>query len=57
MFNVLGQKVASPVNEIKGKGKYSVSFSSLGVQLDAGSYMLRMTVDGYSQTQLLQVVR
>ena len=57
VFNMLGQKVVNLVNETKDKGKYSVSVSNDGSQLDSGSYLIRMTVGGFSQTQMLQIIK
>jgi len=57
VFNMLGQKVVNLVDKMQGKGKYSVSVSNQGSQLDPGSYLIRMTVDGFSQTQKIQINR
>ncbi|MCX6305171.1 MAG: right-handed parallel beta-helix repeat-containing protein [Bacteroidetes bacterium] len=57
VFNMLGQKVLTLVNATMGTGKYTVSISDHGTILDAGSYFIRMTVNGYSQTQTLQIIR
>ncbi|MFZ4522463.1 MAG: right-handed parallel beta-helix repeat-containing protein [Bacteroidales bacterium] len=57
VFNLLGQKVATLVNEVMDKGKHAVLVSSHGIQLGAGSYLIRMTVGGSSETQMLQVIR
>ncbi|MDP1622772.1 MAG: right-handed parallel beta-helix repeat-containing protein [Bacteroidales bacterium] len=55
VFNMLGQVVGTLVNETLGKGKYSVSVSVNGGRLHAGSYLIRMTIDGFSQTRILQI--
>jgi parallel beta-helix repeat protein len=57
VLNMLGQRVLTLVDGTKDKGKYSVSVSNHGAKLESGSYLIRMTVDGFSQTQMLQVVR
>ena len=57
VFNMLGQKVVNLVDKMQGKGKYSVSVSNQGSQLDPGSYLIRMSVDGFSQTQKIQINR
>lgn len=57
VFNMLGQKIVTLANEQQPKGKYTVSVLNHGEMLDSGSYLIRMTVDGFSQTQVLQIVR
>ncbi|MEI8202741.1 MAG: right-handed parallel beta-helix repeat-containing protein [Bacteroidota bacterium] len=57
VYNIIGQKVCTLVNESKSKGKYSVSISMKGLKLNYGSYFIRMTVDGISKSQLFQIVR
>ncbi|MFZ4399456.1 MAG: cohesin domain-containing protein, partial [Bacteroidales bacterium] len=57
VFNMLGQKVLTVVNENQAAGKYSVSLSKQGNSLDYGSYLIRFTVGGLSQSQIFQVVR
>jgi hypothetical protein len=57
VFNIRGQKVATLVHETKDKGKYSVSISKQESPLDYGYYIIRMTMDNFSQSQNFQVVR
>jgi hypothetical protein len=57
ILNMLGEKVMTLVNETKNMGKFSVSVSNHGARLDPGSYLIRMTSDGYTQTQIFQVIR
>jgi hypothetical protein len=57
VYNMIGQKIASLVNETKGAGKYSVSVSNQGKPLSYGSYLIRFTIGGLSQSQIFQVVR
>ncbi|MFZ4402242.1 MAG: cohesin domain-containing protein, partial [Bacteroidales bacterium] len=57
VYNMIGQKVVSLVNEPKGAGKYSVSVSNQGNPLSYGTYLIRFTIDGLSQSQIFQVVR
>ena len=57
VFNMLGQKVVTLVDDSQGTGKYSVPVLNQGSQFDSGSYLIRMTVGGFSQTQILQIVR
>lgn len=57
VFNLLGQKIATLIDETKGKGNYSVLILKQGHPLDCGSYLIRLTVDGFSQSQIFQIVR
>ncbi len=57
VFNFMGQKVTTMVNETGNIGKYSLPISNQGRMLDNGTYLIRLTVDGISQSQILQVVR
>jgi parallel beta-helix repeat protein len=57
VFDFIGQKVTTLVNDSKGKGEYSVSVSAQGNPLSYGSYLIRMTVDGVSTIQKFQIVR
>jgi hypothetical protein len=57
VFNLMGQKVVTLVNETNVKGKYSVPVLKQGSQLEPGSYLIRLTVDGVSQSQIFQIVR
>ena len=57
VYNLLGQKIGTLVNGILDKGKYSVSVASHSSPLDSGTYFIRMSVDGLSQTEKLQVIR
>jgi parallel beta-helix repeat protein len=57
VFTMLGQQVLSLVNETQGKGIYTVSVSNQGSPLEQGSYLVRFTVGGFSQTQILQIIR
>jgi parallel beta-helix repeat protein len=57
VFNVLGQKVSTLVNHTMNKGKYSVSIANQESPLGFGTYLIRMTVNGISHTQMFQVVK
>lgn len=57
VFNLSGQKVATLVHEIRNKGKYSVPISKQDSPLDYGYYIIRMTMDNFSQSQNFQIVR
>ncbi|NVO18691.1 MAG: right-handed parallel beta-helix repeat-containing protein [Bacteroidetes bacterium] len=57
VFNMLGQKVTTLLSKTMNKGKYSVPVTNQGNPFSMGSYLLRMTVNGASQTQVFQVVK
>jgi len=57
VFDMLGKNMSTLVNETMNRGKYIVSVSKHGNSLSCGTYLIRMTVDGVSQTQLFQVVK
>jgi hypothetical protein len=49
VFNILGQEVATLVNEVKNPGKYSVRFDAS--HLSSGVYIYRLQTDSYSATR------
>ena len=57
LFDLVGQKVAILVNEIQCTGKYTIAVRGNGKVLDPGAYLIRLTMDNYSQTRKFQVVR
>jgi hypothetical protein len=57
VFNMIGQRIVSLVNETMNHGKYTLPVSNHGRRLEPGSYMIRMTVNGFSETQILQIIR
>jgi hypothetical protein len=57
IWNLLGQKVSTLANTIMDKGDHSVSVSDNGRPLSCGTYFIRMTMDGLSQSQMFQVVK
>lgn len=57
VFNLMGQKIATLVNKTMSSGTYSVSVSGPDSSLQSGTYLIRMSVDGYIQTQMFQIVR
>jgi len=57
VFDILGQKNLTIVNQVQSAGTYTVSISEHTKQLGCGSYLIRMTLDGYPQTQLFQIIR
>jgi hypothetical protein len=57
VFNIIGQKIDILVNEIKDKGKYFVPILKQGNPLNGGVYFVRMTVNGFSQSQKFLIVR
>ncbi len=57
VFNMVGQKIVTLVNAVGEKGKHAISVLNNGSQLDSGSYLIRMTVNGISQTRKLQIAK
>lgn len=55
VFNILGQKVATLVNEIKTAGSYTVRFDASG--LSSGVYIARFTADNKVQTQEMMLLK
>lgn len=46
VFNSIGQKIETIVNENKKSGKYSCVFSPSRIGFDAGIYFVKITIDG-----------
>ncbi len=55
VFNLLGQEVATLVNEVKQPGKYSVNFNA--VNLASGTYVYSLTAGKYSQVKKMILVK
>ena len=51
VFDMLGQKVATLVDEQKAAGSYNVSFDAGGLHLASGLYMYRLSVDNWIHTK------
>jgi hypothetical protein len=49
VYDVLGREVATLVNEKKAAGSYSVAFNAS--RLSSGTYIYRLTANGFSQTK------
>ncbi len=55
IFNMLGQEVATLVNEVKQPGKYSVNFNA--ANLASGTYVYSLTAGKYSQVKKMILVK
>jgi len=55
VFNLLGQEVATLVNEVKSAGRYEVQFDGAG--LSSGVYFYRLVAGGYSSMKKLVLLR
>jgi hypothetical protein len=55
IFNLLGQEVATLVNEIRPAGTYRVSFNA--GSLTTGVYFYRLTADNFTQTKRMLLIR
>jgi hypothetical protein len=55
IYNVIGQEVASLVNESKGPGRYSVQWSA--GQYASGAYFYRLVNNGNVQVQKMMLIK
>jgi hypothetical protein len=55
VFNVLGQKVSTLVNEIKEPGRYGVNFDAS--KLSSGTYFYSLKTDRYSKTKSVVLIK
>lgn len=55
IYNVLGQRVATLVNEQKGPGRYEVNFDA--ARMASGSYIYRLEAGGRTQTQTMMLIK
>jgi len=55
VYNLLGQRVSTLVNEYQNTGNYAVKFD--GANLESGTYIYRLNVDGESQTRRMSLIK
>jgi hypothetical protein len=55
IFNILGQKVASPVNEIQPAGTYVTQFD--GSNFASGIYFYRVQAGDFHQVRKMVLIR
>ena len=55
LYNLLGQKIATLVNEIRSPGWHDVTFDATG--LSSGMYMYRLEADGFVKTRSMMIVK
>lgn len=55
LFNILGQKVSTLVDEIKKAGNYEISFK--GQNLPSGTYLYRITSGSYMQVKKMMLLK
>jgi hypothetical protein len=55
VFNILGQEVATLVNESKAPGNYKVTFN--GSELSSGIYLYRIKAGNFSETKKLVILK
>ena len=55
VYNMLGQEVATLVNETKEAGKYVVSFNS--GNLPSGTYYYKLSADNYSEVKKMMFMK
>ena len=60
VYNILGQKIATLVNEIQNAGVYSIQWNAqdvLGNNISSGIYFYRIETDDYTMTKKMLLVR
>ncbi|MFI5150462.1 MAG: T9SS type A sorting domain-containing protein [Bacteroidia bacterium] len=57
LFNLIGQEVITPVSRKQDAGDYVISFDSTPQQVPPGVYILRMTLNGKSESRRLVRIR
>jgi hypothetical protein len=55
VYDLLGREVATPVNEVKSPGEYSVSWNADG--LSSGVYLYRLQAGTFVQTRKMMLLR
>jgi hypothetical protein len=55
IYNIIGQEVASLVNETKQAGNYEVTFNS--DQLTSGVYLYKLTSEGFTETKKMMLLK
>lgn len=55
VFNILGQEVATLVNEVKSPGKYYVNFDAKN--MSSGIYIYKIETNGFTQTKKMTLLR
>jgi hypothetical protein len=55
VFNILGQQVATLVNEVKSAGEYRVDFNASG--LTSGVYFYKLESNGYSDIKKMMLIK
>jgi hypothetical protein len=51
VYNVLGEKVKTLVNESQNAGTYNSNFSTENIGISAGVYYLKIDVNGFVKTK------
>jgi hypothetical protein len=57
IFNMMGQKMAMLADGLMSTGKHTVTLSTTTLNLKPGTYLIRISADGFVQTQILQLTR
>ena len=60
VYNILGQEVKTLVNEIQGKGVYTIEWDGTNhnnVQVAGGVYFYRLITENYIQTRKMILIR
>lgn len=57
VYNMLGQEVATLVNEIKNRGTYDIRFDAAGLNLSSGVYLYQIRSGSFIQTKKLILMK
>lgn len=57
VFDILGRKVTTLINENLSKGIYNVTFDTRKFNLSSGIYFYRITTDGFSETKSMVLTK
>ena len=55
VYNILGQRVAQLVNELKNPGRYEVNFDASN--LSSGVYLYRLQTESYIETRQMMLIK
>ena len=55
IFNLLGEKVAEPINEIKNAGVHTINFKAS--ELNSGVYIYKIESNGFVQSRKMTLIK
>ncbi|MCU0343122.1 MAG: T9SS type A sorting domain-containing protein, partial [Ignavibacterium sp.] len=57
IYNVLGNEIATLVNEYRPAGNYDIEFSISDEQLSSGVYFYQLKTDNYVQSRKMVLIK